>query len=495
MAQLMTSDDRTGENVVLGVEWSGAGGGAFLVYIDHIRGTVVSDAFPTPAPIDDVMRQLETANREQGRPAELIDFEQLDLALARSVVEEALDNADETSADPDSETWPAGRPILAWLLSTMPERGGGWAELDDQLGDPLGDLGDFDRPDDSPFDVIVDALVGRRSELVERFSASTAATAIDLDTTNRDTDRAALAVVVGGVEPMRDEEFLRWTPDRVQNLLFGVALRTILVDDSIARRIPSVLKAFALWCLEEAGVPKGELTAVRDAVDRSTPDFVELATSLEATRLRDAVKEYAMLLGDPVGIVPVLESNAMFDWTEFLLDHAASEVGGREALMDLRTDALPNEDFDWSLVPTDAHGVVAEVLRLLDALADEHFDVEFRTACRRFLAAMVSGDPDVLRRGSTSSAAAVVAWLVGRSNGVVARGGDGMPAGQLWAHFGVKSGASARAQTFRRAAGLAPYSTADALGRPEWLTSEVRQDLIRQRDKALAGKEAEGPVR
>ena len=82
----------------------------------------------------------------------------------------------------------------------------------------------------------------------------------------------------------------------------------------------------------------------------------------------------------------------------------------------------------------------------------------------------------------------MVAWLVGRANGIVARGGGGMTAGELWAHFELKGSPSTRGQTFRKAAGLDPYAIGDSLGHPEWLTSATRRHLVRRRDEALADK-------
>jgi hypothetical protein len=287
---------------------------------------------------------------------------------------------------------------------------------------------------------------------------------------------------------MPDAEFLHWTPERVEDLLFGVLPRTLLVDERIARRIPQLLQAVAVWGLGQVDATDRDVVAVRNAVEKCGPGYLALATSIEALRLRDAVMDYASLLGDAVGIVPVLETADTFDWTEFALDRAAEEVGGREALTALGAEPLPDEDFDWSVVPADIRGPVAETVGLIDALTTERFDVELRTACRRFLAAAVSGDPDIFRRrGSTASAAAVVVWLVGRANGVVARGGYGMTAGDLWAHFGIK-GASARGHTFRKAAGLEPYALGDSLRHPEWLTSATRRGLVRRRDDALAEK-------
>ena len=303
----------------------------------------------------------------------------------------------------------------------------------------------------------------------------------------RDVDRAALALIVGTSGPMPEEEFLRWTANRVGDLLFGVLPRTLLVDEHIARRIPLLLKSFAAWCLGQTKAADSVVAAVGDAVDLYGPDYVGVATSIEALRLRHALKDYASLLGDAVGIVPVLETSLTYDWSEFTLDRASGEVGGRDALMALDADPLPDEDVDWSLVPTDILGPVTEAVGLLDDLAIDRFDVEFRTACRRFLMAAVAGDPGIFRRrGSVASAAAAVAWLVGRANGVVARGGEGMTAGALWAHFGLKGTPSTRGQTLRKAAGLDPYAVVDSLGHPEWLTSATRGRLVQRRDNALA---------
>lgn len=483
-AHLMSADDHLGANVVLGIEWSGGQGASFLVYVDHALGTVVRDAFPTPVPIEVVLGQLDDADTGEAQPT----FDELDLADARRLVEEALEDSDEEVWDPESDTWPAGRPILGWLLGTMPEDGEGWAQLDGGRDHhDLDDLGALADDDESALDELVETLLGTRRELVDQFASSTAATLAGVDLT-RDKDRAALALIVGTAGPMPDDEFLHWTTDRLGDLLFGILPRTLLVDEHIARRIPQLLKAFAVWCLGQTDAADRDIVAVRDAVDEFGPDYVGLVTSFEALRLREAVKDYARVLGDPVGIVPVLETTEAFDWTEFALDRAAGEVGGRDALMALDAEPLPDEDFDWSVVPADIREPVTETIGLLDALATERFDLEFRTACRRFLATVVSGDPDIFRRrGSTASAAAVVAWLVGRANGIVARGGDGISAGELWAHFGIK-GASSRGQTIRRAAGLDPYAVGDSLGHPEWLTSPTRRHLVRRRDDAQAEK-------
>ena len=56
-ARLIDMPDARGQDLLLGMDWAGGGTGTYVVYIDHGRGTVVSDAFPTPVSIDVVVGQ------------------------------------------------------------------------------------------------------------------------------------------------------------------------------------------------------------------------------------------------------------------------------------------------------------------------------------------------------------------------------------------------------------------------------------------------------
>ncbi|NUR80883.1 MAG: hypothetical protein HOQ21_10610, partial [Dermatophilaceae bacterium] len=89
-ARLMDMPDDTGQDLLLGLDWSGGGSATYVVYVDHGRGTVVRDAFPTPVSIDVVVGQLRTIEDPAMRGFDF-DIEQLDLADARALVGEALD--------------------------------------------------------------------------------------------------------------------------------------------------------------------------------------------------------------------------------------------------------------------------------------------------------------------------------------------------------------------------------------------------------------------
>ena len=417
------------------------------------------------------------------------------------MLEEALQATTAADHDPESDTWPAGQPLLEWLLRTMPTGGVSWATrervvpFDDAAYDDAYDLEDLDQLDDLDdlddaddlAERFVDAMLQPMTGLVEEFAASDVARLADIDVLDDATDRAALALICANTRGQSHHAVLSWTPDRVEDLLLGTLLRSYLVGDRLARRIPTVMSAFAEWGLRRTGAGSGQVATVRAAIEACRSDYLAVATSQQAATLRFAVQAYAYLLGDPVGMVPVIDPPHDSDWSDYVLDHLAEMVGGRDALLALDTQPLPEEELDWTAVPEDIREPVTEVLSLLDRFATEHGDVELRTVQRRFLSAVVAGDPDIFRRrGTTASAAAVIAWLVGRANGVIASGRASMTAGDLWSYFGLKSGASSRGSTFRRAAGLDAYAMSPSLGRPDWLTSATRAQITERRDMVLS---------
>ena len=78
---------------------------------------------------------------------------------------------------------------------------------------------------------------------------------------------------------------------------------------------------------------------------------------------------------------------------------------------------LPDEDFDWTGIPEEIRPAVQAILEQCDGCADALFDVEHRTAMRRFLARAARNDPKVFaRKGSPVRGAAAVAWVITTGN-------------------------------------------------------------------------------
>lgn len=163
------------------------------------------------------------------------------------------------------------------------------------------------------------------------------------------------------------------------------------------------------------------------------------------------------------------------------------------SLLDLDTEPLPDEAFDWSGVDSQDRAIVATVLDRCDAACDELLDTEFRTIARRILAMLATRDPRPLRRTvNHDRLAAGIVWLAGRGNGEFGRRAPRWRSARRVADwFGVTNCAE-RGSSIRKAAGLVPegmdrYPFLDAtpLGANALLHSQTRRLLITHRDASL----------
>lgn len=177
-----------------------------------------------------------------------------------------------------------------------------------------------------------------------------------------------------------------------------------------------------------------------------------------------------------------------------LLSSLLPHVDDLPALLDLDTEPLPDEAFDWSGVDSRDRAMVAAVLDRCDAACDELLDMEFRTIARRILAMLATRDPRPLRRTTNHDRlAAGIVWLAGRGNGEFGRRSPRWRSARRVADwFGVTNCAD-RGYSIRNAAGLVPEildrypSLLDTipLGSTALLHSKARRSLITQRDARL----------
>jgi hypothetical protein len=164
------------------------------------------------------------------------------------------------------------------------------------------------------------------------------------------------------------------------------------------------------------------------------------------------------------------------------------------ALLDLTTDPLPDEAFDWSDVDEHDAATVSAVLVRCDAACDALLDLQFRTIARRILALVATRDPRPLRRASNPDRlAAGIVWLAGHANGEFGRHAPRWrSARSLWDVLGVGNCAE-RGYAIRNAAGLVPDVVTTTwwdegmtpLGTVALLHSRTRQALIARRDAYL----------
>ena len=172
-----------------------------------------------------------------------------------------------------------------------------------------------------------------------------------------------------------------------------------------------------------------------------------------------------------------------------MLDALAEAVGGKHALEDLDDAPLPDQPFAWAAVPDDIRRPVSDVLAWCDRCCDELLDVEYRTACRRLLAAAAAGNPAVFRRrGRADTAAAAICWAIGRANDLFTPYAGAMLVKDLLAWFGISSpSVSQRGATLVRAAGFDGdrFTYHSVLGR-ELLVSSRRRRIMERRDRYVA---------
>lgn len=433
-----------GENVVLGARLATGEELTAVVYVDHNLGTVVKDAFIVPEPLDAVLRLMGERNADPNAT-----LAELPLPDARARVTEAVETGAMTFPPFETDTWPACRPLVEWMVGLLPPGGRG-----------------YERPEWAEPD---------RVALADRFFTSGLGAPLH-DPDHRDLLDALLwfGCDYGPGDPMR------WSPVSVELLLADWIPRKLVAGADYLSKAPTLLRAFIRFCHRERAVPP-ELTAqTLDAVDRWEPDYQATIRSprpqgpaalLAALGLDDPDAPWELANG-PGGAAP-------FDHRAALVELLERAVGGPEALESLDDEPLPDEPFDWAGIPDDTRQRVGEVLALLDSGCDALLDVEHRTACRRVLSRIAVNGPEVFRRrGRADTAAAAICWAVCRVNDTFDQRQGGFTQKRLLDHFGLRSGISQRADTLLHAGGFPPHHGDLSLGSPDYLVAARRRAIL-----------------
>ncbi len=422
-----------------------------VLYVDHNLGTVAKDGFAVAEPIDSLVAAMEAHTEAEGGTR----FAEVDPADARARIEEAIGDGYRLWPPLESDTWPASRPMLEWVARLLPEGGTGYV-----------------RPEWEE-----DA----RSALTEAFFASPHAAGLH-DPDHRDLLESILwfAVDYGPGDP------LRWSPPAVEMLLGDWIPRKIVAPAPFLAKAPDVLRAFIAYAHAERGIPARYTVDTLEAVDRVEGEYQD---TIRRPRPQGPLALLAAMGAlDPDGDLELsAELTALFDPAQATLGALRRAVGGDEALDLLDDRPLPDEDFVWDGIADDVNERVGAVLAHCDACCDTLLDVEYRTACRRLLAAVAAGAPEVFRRkGRADTAAAAICWSVGRANDLFVPTGGGMLVKDLLGYFGVRGSISQRAATMLGAAGvgdgeLSAYRV--DLADPRLLVSSRRRRIIEQRDR------------
>jgi hypothetical protein len=440
-----------GDNLILDVRTANDDPLSVLVYVDHNLGTMVKDAFV----VEDPVAVLERRFREVSADEPDTTFAEVELADARARISEAIELAAITFPPFETDTWPACRPLVEWVLRHLPADGSGYSRPD--------------WPEEA------------RDELVERFLASPPAPSVSVD------DAEDLAhVMVWFACDYGPGDPLRWSPVSVEMFLTNFLARKATFPDRTLRRGPKVLEAFVRFCHAERGI-RSELTdQTLDSIERHTPEFLGqvtgeqegfgqmLADLLATGALGDDLAGFTFdASGQPVPVGARMR--------ELLVEH----VGDERTLDELDVEPLPDEPLDLDGLADDVRAKVERVASLTDACCAELLDAEHRTACRRFLADVAAADPRIFqRRGRDETAAAAVVWTTAKANDSFESYHGGLSAKQLLAWFGLSGSVSQRAETMLRAVGVPRRDDIGVrLGTPRYLVAAARENIIERRDR------------
>lgn len=382
------------------------------VAIDLIAGGVVEDvAFGE----SDLERMVEIA-RSSGD--ELLPPETIDPAQLRVILESAMWLGRHMIPEPESESWPHAEALLAWWCRLLPE-GGEVAE-----------------PEYS-------------DEHVEKFLASAHSRGLAPRVLEWADSVFDLAMDYHSGDPTR------WSPARVEEMLWIIARRFMAPDDTMLK-FPALLKAIVGWAAEQTNAPEKLVRATLAAVDEVEPEY------------RDHI------LDSPAD--PFFEEDEA--WLNDLrerdggryLELLAEDVGGQEALDALDTEPLPTEELDLREVPEDIHDRVRSWWGHIDTYIEAEnlrgFDPETVTVYARVLRQLAQRSPAVFRRrGSDVRGAAATIALAHELNQT------GIPATWVQRFFDLSSGLTDRLNTLRKA--LGPRS-------PRLLTSIRREEILHE---------------
>jgi Domain of unknown function (DUF6398) len=446
-----------GDNIVMGMSLPGGSALSLVVYIDHNIGPLVKDACVVSEPLDVLLERMRAASGENPD----ITWAKLAPADARARIRGAMTLNDIALVPFETNTWPACRPLVEWAIGTLPAGGTG-----------------YQRPhwDD-------DTL----AELTERFLASPFGAGLD-DSDHRGLLESLLwfSTAYGSGDP------LRWSPVVVEILLVHWIPHKVEGSVAYLAKAPDLLRAFIHFAHHERGIRPALTANTLAAVDQHEPEYQRTIRSPQPSGPAALLAAMRALL--PGGAWPPTTPRPSL--REVMLDTLRRAVGGEQALDALDAAPLPDEPFTWEAIPADIHERVAEVLKLVDRCCEELLDVEYRTACRRYLSRAAAADPEIFRRrGRAETAAAAICWGIGKANDLFSahvggHTGSHMRVKDLIAHFGIGQGSvSQRSEPLLRAIGVDPHHPYSAqqyrelnFGSPDYLTSARREQILDRRD-------------
>jgi hypothetical protein len=417
-----------GENLMLSWRWPDGHAATLVVYVDHNMGSVVKDAFVVPDGWAGVSKAYDRVGGAD------VSYRAIDAADLRARLEEAIRFGERVVPPLETESWPACRPLLEWLLASLPEDGTG-----------------FVRPDWPE---------SRRAQLLDDFVASNHGA---VDGLSRAQVRELAEPLVWFACDFGPGDPLRWSPVSVEVVLADWYARKVFgpsVDE--LRRVPDVLAGFVRFAHERTHIRRDLTDDTLNSIRSWRGDFDRSITRADRSPRDNAIRlarlAAAFDRGEELGDLDELDDDELDDLDFFgfgdevldlddealmaltvdQLEAAVLElVGGVDAYEALDDAPLGDRPFDWTGVPPDARDATAETLAHLDRWSLELFDREVRTIARAVLAGVVHADPGIFRRSARTDilAAAILAYLMRR---IIDRSSLGERPDQAWKTYTQK---------------------------------------------------------
>ncbi len=214
-----------------------------LVYVDHNMGGIVKDAFVIP----DDFGAVEQAIHESADDPETTVAD-LDPAVVRAELTQAIDGGALMFPQPESDTWPAARPLVEWLVRMLPT-GGSAREVREWTEEEL-------------------------AELREEFFASTYAEGLD-----GEDERSLLELITSYASGWGSGDPIRWSTVRVEILLADWIPRKVVADVPYLAKVPALLRRYIDFCHAKVGFRRALTQEVLDAVDLWEPEYQRLIRS------------------------------------------------------------------------------------------------------------------------------------------------------------------------------------------------------------------------
>ncbi|OBF20646.1 hypothetical protein [Mycobacterium sp. ACS4331] len=213
-----------GDEVVIGARLADGAELTCAVHIDHTWNSQASDAFILPVSIDEMTAVAQAHNTDPDTT-----FCDMDPADARATVEYGIEQAERIMVLSRSDTWPACRPVLRWLLRHMPDGGRRHQPppVDDQ----------------------------QAAELFDEFFSSHAA---------RFADRGHREMLEDIASDTGTGDPLRWSASRIEEVL-NRPTDSSSVSTQCLLDLPDLLRAFVPFAHARSGI-REELTAEALAV-------------------------------------------------------------------------------------------------------------------------------------------------------------------------------------------------------------------------------------